>query len=186
MDGKDTSSDEQSHDSESPTTKKSRKELQQPDVILADDLEHASVFEMDTVFSAPCKLPESNHSPGVSAGDTSELGKKMPSSHRVLPRKVISVKVPVKSDTSKNKGAQTRSIHEPLGGNDASDKVRSLHYVLYLERSDELRNPLSSSDLTGTVQQRGRNRVAGPMNLQPPLAVRAHFFELTSSTSFSP
>jgi hypothetical protein len=72
----------------------------------------------------------------VSAGYISELGKKMPLSHRVVRRKVkvISVKVPmVKSGTSKNKGSQTRCIHEPLGRNDASDKVSPLRYVLYLD-----------------------------------------------------
>jgi hypothetical protein len=55
MDGRDpnrpidveSSSDEQSHDPEFPTTKKSWKELQQPDAILADS----------TVFSA--ELPPS-------------------------------------------------------------------------------------------------------------------------------
>ncbi|XP_062183374.1 uncharacterized protein LOC133887434 isoform X2 [Phragmites australis] len=57
------SDDEHSHDPESSATKRSRKKLQQLEVILTDGSEHSSVSEMDTHLSSLCKSPASNHSP---------------------------------------------------------------------------------------------------------------------------
>lgn len=114
-------------DPESPTTKKSRKELQQLDAILADDLtpqnksvpkSNGEIVDKQVVSEIMVSNCHLNAPLCVSAGDISELGKKMPSSHRMIRRKVISVK--------------PRPTHELLGENDASDKVSPLHYVMYL------------------------------------------------------
>ncbi|PWZ37519.1 hypothetical protein Zm00014a_029470 [Zea mays] len=57
-----SSGEEQSHDPDSSSTKKSRKELKQLDPTLAKDSEHASVSEVDIPLLGMCKSPESTHS----------------------------------------------------------------------------------------------------------------------------
>ncbi|CAN6363145.1 unnamed protein product [Urochloa humidicola] len=58
-----SSGDDYSHGPESAGTKKSRKKLQQFDVVLATNSEHASVSEMDTPLSTLCESPEGNSTP---------------------------------------------------------------------------------------------------------------------------
>jgi hypothetical protein len=57
-----SSGEEQSHDPDSSSTKKSRKELKQLDPTLAKNSEHASVSEVDIPLLGMCKSPESTHS----------------------------------------------------------------------------------------------------------------------------
>jgi hypothetical protein len=59
-----------------------------------------------------------------------------------------------------------------------------------VERSDELCNPLSSSDLTGTVQHRGRKEGGRAKEAAATVSGKSvkstFFFELILSISFSP
>uniref|UniRef100_A0A0A8YEJ7 Uncharacterized protein n=1 Tax=Arundo donax TaxID=35708 RepID=A0A0A8YEJ7_ARUDO len=83
-----SSDDEHSHDPKSSAPKRSRKEPQQLEAVLAEGSEHASVSEMDTPLSALCKSPTSNHS----RNSCSPLSGK-DSLQVVSPRKMSSVPV---------------------------------------------------------------------------------------------
>ncbi|KAF8694459.1 hypothetical protein HU200_038202 [Digitaria exilis] len=67
-----SSGDDCSLDPEPSGTKRSRKKLQQHDVVLAENSEHASVSEMDTPLSALCQSRESNH-PGSRFSEKNSL-----------------------------------------------------------------------------------------------------------------
>ncbi|XP_062182132.1 uncharacterized protein LOC133886443 [Phragmites australis] len=177
------SDDEHSHNPEYSGTKKSREEVKQQEVTLAECSELASVSEMDIPLSAPHKSPASNHSLNSCSLLSGKNGSQV-LSHSI----VSSCSVPM------NRRLLCASpVHSTAPKDDASDNVENQlegnrkHVCKVYTRKmagkkregfKGAQSSQSSLDLPCTGQKRGANKIAGPMK-ESSLIIRTFFFDLT-------